>query len=97
MIEKFVEDGVWTADDVRINLGYFDRLLLLDYGVNPLDDEDILSFYDLVQVPIDREHVHLNYFQKVLTLLEGDHQAPLSGVDVDVDEIRPEERLAAGD
>jgi hypothetical protein len=69
MIEKFVEDGVWTADDVRINLGYFDRLLLLDYGVNPLDDEDILSFYDLVQVPIDREHVHLNYFQKVLTRL----------------------------
>jgi hypothetical protein len=69
MIKKFIEDEIWTEVDARINLGYYDRLLLLDYGIKPLADEDILSFYDLVQVPIEIEHANLNYFQDVLTRL----------------------------
>ena len=53
-----IMDGLgWDAVDVRINLGRYDRILLLDSGVVPITDEDILAFYDLVQVPIEIEPI----------------------------------------
>ena len=52
----------WDEVDVRINLGRYDRILLLDPGIVPINDEEILAFYDLVQVPIEIECVKLTYF-----------------------------------
>lgn len=56
----------WDAVDVRINLGRYNRILLLEPGINPLTDEDILAFFDLTQVPIDIESLELQYFRQVL-------------------------------
>jgi len=52
--------------DVRINLGRYDRILLLDPGIVPINDEEILNFYDLVQVPIEIECVELTYFHNLI-------------------------------
>lgn len=56
----------WDEVDVRINLGRYDRILLLDPGIVPINDEKILSFYDLVQVPIEIEGVELTYFRNLI-------------------------------
>lgn len=56
----------WTEVDVRINLGRYDRILLLDPGIDPLSDEEILMFFDLIQIPIEIEHLPLDHFKCVL-------------------------------
>jgi len=56
----------WDEVDVRINLGRYDRILLLDPGIVPINDEEILAFYDLVQVPIEIECVELTYFHNLI-------------------------------
>jgi len=56
----------WDAVDVRINLGRYKRILLLEPGINPLTDEDILAFFDLTQIPIELESLELQHFQQVL-------------------------------
>ena len=56
----------WDEVDVRINIGRYDRILLIDAGVATVSDEAILSFYDLVQVPIEIEPVDLAYFKNLV-------------------------------
>lgn len=56
----------WDEVDVRINLGRYDRIVLLDTGVAPFSDETILAFYDLVQVPVEIEPADLTYFKNLL-------------------------------
>jgi hypothetical protein len=56
----------WDGVDTRINLGRYDRILLLDAGVDPLSEEEILSFFDLVQVPIEVESLNLDHFKCTL-------------------------------
>ena len=56
----------WDEVDARINIGRYDRILLLDPGIVPINDEEILNFYDLVQVPIEIECVELIYFQNLI-------------------------------
>ena len=67
MINKSLENGERSVVDVRTDFGYFDCVVLLDYGTAPLTDLEILSFYDLVRVPIEIELVELDYFKGVLT------------------------------
>jgi hypothetical protein len=59
----------WDEVDVRINLGRYDRILLLDAGVDPLREEEILSFFDLVQVPVEVEALDLEHFKCTLTAI----------------------------
>lgn len=56
----------WDEVDVRINLGRYKRILLLEPGINPLTDEDILEFFDLVQVPLEVESLDLTCFRDTL-------------------------------
>lgn len=56
----------WDEVDVRTNLGRYDRILLLDPGLVPIGDEEILEFYDLVQVPVEIEPVELSYFSDLI-------------------------------
>jgi len=63
----------WDAVDVRINLGRYDRILLLNAGVAPVSDEEILTFYDLAQVPIEIEPIDLEYFRGLFYKVLEDH------------------------
>jgi len=71
MINKSLEEGRWSEVDVRTDFGYYDRVLVLDYGIASLTDLEILSLYDLIQVPIEIEQVNLDHFKAVVkTLVE---------------------------
>ncbi len=59
----------WDEVDVRINLGRYHRILIIDAGLDPLTDEEILSFFDLVQVPIEVEHLDLHHFRNLISKL----------------------------
>jgi len=63
---RIMEALGWDEVDVRINLGRYDRMLLLDAGLDPLSEEEILSFFDLVQVPIKIESLNLDLFKSTL-------------------------------
>lgn len=52
----------WSEVDVRMQLGRYDRILVLDPGLNPLTDEETLEFFDLVQVPVEPRPVDLEHF-----------------------------------
>ncbi len=66
MIRTTLDSGLWTIEDARISLGWYDRILLLDTGVTSLSDEEIMEFYDLVQVPIEMLEIDLDHFRKVV-------------------------------
>ncbi len=57
----------WDEVDARINFGFYDKILLLDTGVAPLNDDELLEFFDYTQVPIEIESVDLSLFQNNIT------------------------------
>ena len=56
----------WDEVDIRQNFGHYDRILLMDTGINPVSDEEILEFFDLIQVPIETQQINLDHFQAKL-------------------------------
>ncbi len=69
MITNLVADDRWTVEDARLSLGWYDRILLLDTQLVPLEDEKIMEFYDLVQVPIEIMTIDLDHFRGVINQL----------------------------
>ncbi len=53
----------WDEVDVRINMGRYDKIIVIDPGLFPINDEAILEFYDLVQVPVEIMEINLDYFK----------------------------------
>lgn len=67
---NMMEAAGWDEVDVRQNWGRYDRILLMDTGINPLSEEEILEFYDLTQVPIEIQQIGLDHFRaKVIEVL----------------------------
>jgi len=71
MFNRSIAEGFWTVEDARINLGWYDKILLLDTGIEPLTDEMILEFFELAQVPIEVLPVSLDRFKTVVHQLLG--------------------------
>ncbi len=66
MINQSIADGQWSVSDARLNLGWYNKILILDTGVDPLSDEQIMEFFDLTQVEIDILPVDLKHFKALL-------------------------------
>ena len=66
MINQSIQDGQWTVTDARLNLGWYRKIIILDTGVDPLSDEQIMEFYDLTQVEIEILPVTLNHFKEMI-------------------------------
>ncbi|MDR2352621.1 MAG: DUF1638 domain-containing protein [Deltaproteobacteria bacterium] len=67
----FADDGIrqllgWDDTDFRINFGRYERILVLDFGLNPLTDEEILEAFSIIEVPIETENMDLEHFEKFL-------------------------------
>lgn len=61
----------WNEIDFRMNLGRYDRILVVDPGLDPPTDEEILDFFDLSQVPVEVDNLDLHLFQNTVAgLLE---------------------------
>jgi hypothetical protein len=58
--------GGWQVDDYRQNCGRYDRVLVLDAGLTPLTDEEIITCYDLIQVPLEVQALDLSHFRLLL-------------------------------
>jgi hypothetical protein len=56
----------WKRDDYRLNFGRYDQILVLDPGLRPLTDEEIITCYDLVEVPLEIRPCGLEHFRQVL-------------------------------
>ena len=69
MINNSIAAGHWTVEDARINLGRYDRILLLDSGLEQLDDEMIMEFFELTRVPIEIVPISLDHFREVVATL----------------------------
>jgi hypothetical protein len=61
----------WTADDYRLQFGRYERILVLDPGLRPLTDEEIITCYDLVQVPLEVQPCDLKHFHHLFLELAG--------------------------
>ncbi len=61
----------WNEVDIRMNLGRYDRILVVDPGLNPLTDEEILDFFDLVLVPVEVMSLDLGLFRETVARLLG--------------------------
>jgi len=59
----------WNEVDIRMNLGRYDRILVIDPGLDTLTDEEVLDFFDLVQVPIELVPLDLDLFRKTVAEL----------------------------
>ena len=59
----------WNEVDIRMNMGRYDRILVADPGLNPLTDEEILDFFDLVQVPVEVMSLDLGLFRETVARL----------------------------
>lgn len=66
MIAQSFQDGQWSVTEARMNLGWYNKIIILDTGVEPLDDEQIMEFYDLIQVEIDIVPIELEHFKSIL-------------------------------
>ncbi|EHQ87722.1 DUF1638 domain-containing protein [Desulfosporosinus youngiae] len=68
--EIFITGLGWDSIDGRQNFGFYDKILLLDLG-RPVDDMDILEFYEFTQVPIEPYPITLDNLKKELIRLLG--------------------------
>lgn len=64
---RALEKGLhWQEVDARQNLGHNQRILLLDAGVTPFSDEEILDLFDYTQLPVETLPVDLEEFARLL-------------------------------
>ena len=66
MINQSIKEGQWSVTDARLNLGWYNKILILDTGVEELNDEQIMEFYDLTQVEVEVLPVDLSHFKRVV-------------------------------
>lgn len=64
--EIFMQGLGWDSIDARQNFGIYDRILLLDPGLSPIDEELILEFFEYTQVPVEILPVGLEYLTGLL-------------------------------
>ena len=60
----YVDGMGWDGIDGRINFGMYDVIVLLDFGLEPIDDMDVLEFFDFTQTPIDIVPADLGWFKE---------------------------------
>lgn len=66
-------DGLgWDEIDGRINFGMYDVIVLLDFGLEPIDDIAVLELFDFTQTPIDIVPASLDRFRALVEELLAD-------------------------
>lgn len=66
----------WDEVDARQNFGLYERILLLDAGVTAYTPEQVLAFFDHVQVPVEIVPVELVHLTELLAAaLNGAREA----------------------
>lgn len=70
--EIFCQGMGWEDADARQNFGFYDRVILLDFGLEPIADLEVLEFFEYTQTPVEIVPASLDRFRRVLKdLIEG--------------------------
>lgn len=56
----------WDEVDARQNFGFYDIVVLLDFGLEPIDDMAILEFFEYTQTPVEVVPASLDRFDRLL-------------------------------
>lgn len=56
----------WDNTDARQNFGFYDVVVLLDFGIEPLDEMEILEFFEFTGTPVEVVPASLDHFRGVL-------------------------------
>jgi len=68
----YVDTLGWDEIDGRINFGRYDVIVVLDFGLEPIDDIAVLELFDFTQTPVEIVPASLDRFRElVLELLAG--------------------------
>lgn len=69
----FVDGLGWDEIDARINFGMYDVTVVLDFGLEPIDDLDVLEFFDFTQTEVEIVPATLDHFRaRVAEILRAD-------------------------
>ncbi len=65
----FIKGLGWDSIDARQNFGIYERVLFLDTGVMPFEEEKILEFFDYTQVPVEVRRVGLENLHQLIQVI----------------------------
>ena len=68
----FIEGLGWDEIDGRINFGGYDQIVVLDFGLEPIDELAVLEFYDYTQTPVEIVPASLTWFRARVEELLGE-------------------------
>ena len=71
----FQEGQGWDEVDARQNFGFYEVVVLLDFGLEPIDDLAVLEFFEYTQTPVEVVPANLERFREVLREVVGSHPA----------------------
>jgi len=74
--EIFQEGLHWDEVDARQNFGFYDSIVLLDFGLEPIDDLQVLEFFEYTQKPIEVLPASLDRFREQLERLAASPRTP---------------------
>ncbi len=72
--EIFQDALGWGPVDARQAFGRYEVVYLLDFGLAPLDDLELLAFFDFVQVPVEVVPASLDRFREAALALVAPHR-----------------------
>ena len=67
----FVEGMGWDAIDARMNFGVYDVIVLLDFGLESIDDLAVLEVFDYTDTPVEIVPASLDHFRALLAQTMG--------------------------
>lgn len=68
----YVDALGWDEIDGRINFGRYDVIVVLDFGLETIDDIAVLEFFDFTQTPVEVVPASLDRFRELVRgLLDG--------------------------
>lgn len=64
--EIFHRELEYNPENPHIIMEQCDKIIVLDTGINAMDEEELLIFYDCVQIPIEIKQINLDYFKDTI-------------------------------
>lgn len=69
--EIFKEALGWEEADARQNFGFYDVVVLLDFGLEVIDDMEVLEFFEFTRTPVEVVPTDPEHFRRLLLGMAG--------------------------
>lgn len=64
--EIFHRELEYNPENPHIIMEQCDKIIVLDTGIDAINEEELLKLYDCVQIPIEIEQINLDYFKNTI-------------------------------